>query len=344
MRVATYHGAGGPITIEQVADPRPEPDQVVVAVGRAGICGSDVSMTSGSRFDYAPGWRMGHEFAGEVVEVGSGVKGLRLGDRVACMPGAGCGTCAACGRGQFVFCPSVRAFNGGFGDFVAVAAASAVRLPESLSMADGALVEPMAVGLHAVNLARLSAGANLLVLGAGSMAMAVTYWAGHLGAGRITVVSRSEHRRPVAEAMGADEVISFDQFDAEGPASTVGSSDVIAECVGKEGMTDKAVQALRPGGTVISLGMCPQNEPLITSLCSFKEVRMFFPITYTLEEFQRTARVFDAGHVHPDIMVRDVISLGALPTTIESLRRRKTRTLKVQVDPSLTETGIESSG
>lgn len=334
MRVAIYQGNGGPITIERVPDPHPEPGQVIVAVHRAGICGSDVSMTSGTPFDYSPGWRLGHEYSGEVVEVGRGVTGLRAGDRVACLPGAGCGTCPACRRGQFVFCPSVRPFNGGLGDYVAVGEDGAVRLPESLSMSDGALVEPMAVGLHAFRLAGLQAGDNVLVLGAGSVAMAATYWARRLGAGQVTVASRSDHRRPVAETMGADSVVSFDELDSEGPSITNGVPDVVVECVGKQGMTDRAVQSLRPGGTVISLGMCSQSEHIVTSLCSFKEVRMYFPITYSPDEFRQTARSFDEAGVHPDVMVGNVIGLEALPGTIESLRAGA-KSLKVHVDPTL---------
>jgi (R,R)-butanediol dehydrogenase/meso-butanediol dehydrogenase/diacetyl reductase len=335
MRVATYQRAGVPITIEEVPDPRPEPGDVIVGIARCGICGSDVSMTSGSPFDYAEGWRMGHEYAGEVVEVGPAVENLKIGDRVACMPGVGCGTCEPCRRGEFVFCQSVRSFGGGFAPYAAVDARSAFRLPERLSMSDGALVEPLAVGLHALNMARFQGGERVLILGAGSMALAVVYWARRLGASQITVASRSAHRREVVEAMGADSVVGFGESDLEtfGTAATL--PDLVAECVGKPGMINTAVQLVRPGGTLISLGMCTENEPLLPALCAFKDVRLFFPIAYSTAEFEQTTRALESGDIHPEIMVSEIISLAALPGKIEALRGGG-KSLKVLVDPTLT--------
>jgi (R,R)-butanediol dehydrogenase/meso-butanediol dehydrogenase/diacetyl reductase len=195
MRVAVFNGAGRPITIERVPDPRPARDEVLVRVGRCGVCGSDLALTSGSPFDYALGCRLGHEYAGEVVELGAAVAGFRPGDRVACLPQAGCGACEACRAGRPIMCAQVRFVSGGFGDYVAVPAANAVRLPQGLSLADGALVEPMACGLRALRLAGLRAGERVLALGAGSMAIAIVYWARRLGAGRIVAASRSGHGR-----------------------------------------------------------------------------------------------------------------------------------------------------
>jgi (R,R)-butanediol dehydrogenase/meso-butanediol dehydrogenase/diacetyl reductase len=334
MRVATYLKAGIPIALEDVPDPRPEPGDVLVQIARCGICGSDVSMTSGSPFDYAAGWRMGHEYAGEVVEVGPAVDHLKVGDRVACMPGIGCGTCEPCRRGEFVFCPSVRSFGGGFATYAAVDARSAVRLPGSLSLSDGALVEPLAVGLHALNMAHFQGGENCLIFGAGSMALAVLYWARRLGAAHVTVASRSAHRREVVMAMGADTIIGFGETDLHSFRAAAAPPDLVAECVGKPGMIDTAVQFVRPGGTVISMGMCTQSEPLLAAACAFKDVRLFFPIAYSAAEFEQTARALDSGSVHPEMMVSEVISLDSLPDKLEALRGGA-KSLKVLVDPTL---------
>jgi 2-desacetyl-2-hydroxyethyl bacteriochlorophyllide A dehydrogenase len=333
MRVAVFQGAGMPITIEEVPDPNPERGDVIVQIVRSGICGSDVSMTSGSPFDYPSGWRLGHEYAGEVVEVGPDVTHLKVGDRVACMPGVGCGTCELCRRGQFVFCPSVRSFGGGFGEYAAVAAECAFRLPRSFSTSDGALVEPLAVALHGLRVAGFQGGETLLVLGAGSMALATAYWARRLGAAQITVASRSGHRSDVAQAMGAHRVIVGD-IDIERLRASGDSPDVVAECVGKSGMVDTAVQLVRPGGTVISLGMCTQSDPMFAAAYAYKDVRMFFPIAYTPAEFQQAATTLDEGHVHPEVMVSEIIGLEAVPDKIHALREGA-KTLKVLIDPTL---------
>ncbi|CAN7590638.1 alcohol dehydrogenase catalytic domain-containing protein [Phenylobacterium sp. LjRoot225] len=339
MRAAVFHGAGR-ITIEEVPDPAPAPDGLVVKVARCGVCGGDVSMTSGSAFDYPLGQHIGHECAGEVVAVGRDAHGFKVGDRVACMPASGCGACDICRDGRPILCRAVRGHGGGFADYMTPTIHGAVRLPDSLSLADGALVEPMACGLHALRQAGMGqagmrGGERILVLGAGAMALAMTFWARRLGAGRIVVASRSDHRREVALAMGADAVVSFDEDDPDALLQALGGPpDIVAECVGKPGLLNRAIAQARVGGTVIAMGMCASQEPVIPAGCTFKEVRLFFPLAYSLAEFEETARAFDDADVRPEIMISEVIALEEVPATIESLRAGK-RALKIQVDPTL---------
>ena len=348
MKVAIFHGAGQPITIEQAEMPRPGPDDVLIQVKRCGICGSDLSMTGEAPYNYAPGL-IGHEYAGVVAQVGRNVTGLAVGQKVAALPGTPCGQCEGCRRtGSAVFCHNPRRAAhgvagfagsggfGGFGEFVAIPAGGAIGLPQSLSFADGALVEPMACGLHALRMAGMARGAVVLVLGAGSMALSMIYWARALGAGRIIVASRSAHRREVAMAMGADGFHSFGGDDPDQLAGLLGTMpDIVAECVGKPGMLASAIEQVAPQGTVISLGMCQHSEPITASLGNFKEVRLLFPVAYSVAEFVETARAFDAGKVHPEMMVSEVIGLEALPDTIEAMRGGTLQSLKILVDPQL---------
>ena len=334
MRAAVFHGAGR-ITIEKVPDPEPAPDGLVVRVGRCGVCGGDVSMTSGTAFDYPLGQHIGHECAGEVVAVGREVSDIRVGDRVACMPASGCGVCEVCREGRPLLCRAIIQHGGGFADYMTPLARGVTRLPDSLSLADGALVEPIACGLHALRQVGLRGGERVLVLGAGAMAMAIVFWARRLGAGRIVVASRSARRTEAALAMGADAVHGFVDEDPAALAQALGGPpDVVAECVGKPGLLNLAISHARIGGAVISMGMCAQHEPLIPAGCTFKEVRLYFPLAYSPEEFAQTARAFDAGELRPELMVGEVIALEDLPATIEALRAGKPA-LKIQVDPGL---------
>jgi threonine dehydrogenase-like Zn-dependent dehydrogenase len=334
MRAAVFHGARR-ITIEQVPDPEPAADGLVVKVARCGICGGDVSMTSGSAFDYPLGQHIGHECAGEVVAVGREAGAFKVGDRVACMPASGCGRCDICREGRPILCRAIRPHGGGFADYMAPTIHGVTRLPDSLSLADGAFVEPMACGLHALRQAGLRGGERVLVLGASAMAVSLVFWARRLGAGRIVVASRSAHRREAVLSLGADAVHSFDADDPQMLAQALGGPpDIVAECVGKPGMLSRAIEQARVGGTVISMGMCAHQEPVIPAGCTFKEVRLFFPLAYSLAEFEETARALDAGAVDLQQMVSEVIALEQLPATIESLRAGR-RTLKIQVDPGL---------
>jgi len=333
MRVAIYHGAGQPITIERMPDPEPSREDLLLKIGRCGICGSDPSMTSGSPFDFPIGCRLGHEFAGEVLEIGKDVVGFTVGDKVACLPHIGCGTCHTCLNGRPFYCSAIRFLSGGFADYIAFPYRSAVRLPDCLSLADGALVEPIACGLRALRLADMRGGENLLVLGAGSMALAVVYWARHLGANTITVASRSSKKRETILAIGADRFHSFAEDDPQA-LDQWGPWDIVAECAGKSGLLNKAIELVRPTGTVISLGMCMQTEPILPVYCAFKEIRLHFPVAYSVNEFVATARAFEAGKVKPEIMVDDVIGLEDVPVVIEKMRSG-TGTMKVQVDPAM---------
>jgi (R,R)-butanediol dehydrogenase/meso-butanediol dehydrogenase/diacetyl reductase len=335
MRVAVFNGPGKPLAIERVPDPEPGPEELVVKVGRCGICGSDLSLTTEGPFCYGAGFRMGHEYAGEVTALGRAVTGLKVGDRVACFPIDGCGACDACRAGRFAYCSKARPVFGGFGDYVALPSRNAVKLPGSLSLADGALVEPIACGLHALRMAGMQGGERILVLGAGSMGAAATFWARRLGAGRIVVAARSDRRHETALAMGADAVHSFADDAPDGLIAKLGGPpDIVAECVGKPGMIEQAVMQVRQGGTVASLGACVHAEPITGALCMFKEVRLLFPMTYTLGEFIETVKAFEAGAIRPGISVDRVIALEDLPATLEAMRGGAP-TEKIHVDPTL---------
>lgn len=335
MRVAVFNGPGKPITIESMPDPEPEPNEVLVRVCRCGICGSDVSMTGDVPITFVPGRRFGHEYSGEIVDVGRQVTSFKVGDRVACLPAVRCGRCDGCRNGNPLLCTAPKAVDGGFGEYIAVPPEAARRLPNILSLADGALIEPMACGLHALRLARMQPDARILVLGAGAMALSVIYWARLLGARRIVAVSRSAHRNDMALGLGADAVLKFGADDSEAFVEALGGPpDIVAECVGKEGMLNKAIDHARSQGIVISMGMCMQNEPILAARCTFKEVSVLFPLGYTPDEFVETARAFESGRVRPELMVSDVIALEDLPATLESLRAGR-KSLKIHVDPSL---------
>jgi (R,R)-butanediol dehydrogenase/meso-butanediol dehydrogenase/diacetyl reductase len=334
MRAAVFHGPDKPITVETMDDPRPARGEVVMKVCRCGVCGSDVSMTAPGSICYPLG-PFGHELAGEVVELGPDVAGVKVGDLVACPPSFGCGACEGCRNGNAIFCTGARSRSIGFAEYTTADARAVVRLPQGLSVADGALVEPMACGLHALRLARMAKGDRVLVLGAGAMALSTVFWARRLGAGAVVALSRSAHRRDLLADMGASAVHTFEEAEPGQLREALGGpADIVVECVGKAGMLAKALELVQPQGTVISLGMCMQAEPVLPALCAFREVRLMFPIGWSFSEFVETAMAFESGLIRADRMVSDVIALDALPDMLDRLRAGA-RALKVQVDPHL---------
>jgi threonine dehydrogenase-like Zn-dependent dehydrogenase len=334
MQVAIFN-APGDITIEDLPDPDLGTGQVRLEVARCGICGSDVTMTSGSAFDYECGRAIGHEYSGEVIEIARGVTTLKLGDRVACIPKGNCGTCDVCRAGRPLFCPNGPPVFGGFGQRIVVPEGNvAFRLPASVSLAEGALVEPMACGRKALRVARMEKGARVLVLGAGNMALSVIYWARLMGAGRIVVATRSAKRDAIAMSFGADAAVRLNEDDPGAITRALGGEpDIVAECIGKPGMIGLAIQHARLGGTVLSLGMCTVADPLLPAFAVFKEVSLHFPLAYALDDVEQTIRAFDSGTVAVGEMVSKTISLAELPAMIHEMRGEHDH-LKVQVAPN----------
>lgn len=332
MRVAVFNGAGKPITIESIPDDPLPAGSVRIEVKRCGICGSDISLTSGSPFDYATGSRMGHETAGTVIELGAGVTSLKVGDNVAVLPRGFCGDCPPCRAGRPLFCNSGPQQFGGFGDRMVITERSGFRFPPSVSMAEGALVEPIACGRRAMRMARLAKGDSVLVIGAGSIGMAAVYWARMMGAGRIVVITRTTARHAIALAMGADEAISLsddpDALDRALPAPP----EIVVEGTGKPGALGEAVSRLRTGGTIVSLGMCTQHDPVVPAFNAFREATLVFPVGYTPEDFAETVRAFDSGGIRPGVAVTETIALPGLPALVEEMRGANGH-LKVQITP-----------
>ncbi len=338
MRAVVFNGADKPLSINQLDIPQPIGNEVLLKIHRCGICGSDISMTSGSHFDYAVGRRVGHEYSGEVVDTGPAVSQLKIGDRVTCLPNGFCGSCDTCKQGRPLFCTAGKPLFGGMADYITAPETSLIALPQSLSFADGALVEPMACGRRALRSAQFQKGSRLLVLGAGAMALSAIYWGRLLGAGDITVLSRSAHRREIVMNMGADRYLCHEQDDPEVIQQLATQPyDMVAECVGKSGIINSAMNYVRPMGTVISMGMCMCDEVFVPAVGNFKEVKILFPLGYSLGDFQQTVNAFEANclspnSIAPETMVSDTISLEQVPEMFEQLRAGS-KNLKVMVDP-----------
>jgi len=330
MRNAIFTAPGRPLEITDGAIPTPSTGQVVLKVGRCGICGTDLHMTEAGGALLSPGAVIGHEISGEVVEIGPGVSSVKVGDRVAALPIVGCGKCDSCQLGEPVWCTIGRQFlAGGYAQYALAGEASCLRLPSELSFADGALVEPLAVALHGVRMVPTLRDRSVLVLGAGPIGLAVVFWARRMGARRIGVVEGNPTRIDMAMAMGAD----FSRVPGEGTDHPeVEAPQIVVECVGRPGLLKTAIEAVRPRGTVISLGYCIQPDEIVTSEAGRREVTLVFPILYSLEEYQITLDTLAAGDVEPRVMVTDTVGFDLLPSIFEDLRGPSPH-CKVMIDP-----------
>jgi (R,R)-butanediol dehydrogenase/meso-butanediol dehydrogenase/diacetyl reductase len=318
-------------------DPKPGPNDLVLRVEACGICGSDLKAAANMR----TGLVMGHEFCGEIVEIGRDAKGSwKVGDRVASLPLIGCGSCLACLQGDVVHCAhgadaiGVGGSGGAYAEFVKVGGNETFLLPESFAHGDGALVEPLAVGLHAVDRARLRRGDNVLVIGGGPVGMAVTVWARHFGAREIVVSDPVAARRDQCGALGA--TAGIDPTAAAVPdayrAIAGALPDVVFECVGVPGMVQASIDAAGVHSTVVIVGVCSKPDPFVPVVALMKELTMHFVVYYRSADYRYTIDMMHAGRIDPLSMVTDRIGLDAFPAAFEALKHPTTQ-CKVLVLP-----------
>jgi (R,R)-butanediol dehydrogenase/meso-butanediol dehydrogenase/diacetyl reductase len=336
MKAAVFREPGKPLAIEDVPDPRAEPGRLVLRVAGCGICGSDLHM---SELHLAPGMVMGHEFAGVIAEVGSNAGDWKIGERVCALPLIGCGSCVYCLTGASPSCAKVAgiglgAYAGGYAEYVVADARETFRLPESLPTHEGALVEPLAVGLHTVHMAEIRPGDDVLILGAGPVGLATALWARHAGAREIVVSDFVAQRRDLVARLGATATLdpaaqevmpAFEHHAGRAP-------DVIIECVGVPGVIQSIFEMAPPRGRVVIAGVCMKPDQIVPVTAMMKELRVQFVAYYRRADFGHTLSMLRAGRIQPGPMITDVIGLDELPAAFEALRRPSTQ-CKVIVRP-----------
>ena len=276
---AAFCTGPGRIEIRAVAPPERAPDELLVEVHACGICGSDLHYYGGSA--PAPAVCLGHEICGRVASAGSG---FAVGDPVVIEPLLSCGVCPRCRAGEPNLCPRLRILGsmapGGFAELVAVPPTSLYRVPAELDLDTAMLAEPLAVGVHAVRLAQLTLGEEVLVLGGGAIGLLAAFAATASGA-RVTVSARYPHQAGAARALGAAAVIGTTHEDVLRTAEER-PPDVVFETIGGTAPTlDLALQAVRAGGRIVALGKFTQPISLPPLRFLMKEVRLVSSMTYS---------------------------------------------------------------
>jgi 2-desacetyl-2-hydroxyethyl bacteriochlorophyllide A dehydrogenase len=327
MKAVFFRGVGRPLELGEAGAPEPAEDELLLDIAACGICGSDLHMTEDpATFGIREGMVLGHEFAGEVVRCGSAVTGFRAGDRVAVAPMRGCGRCDSCLRGEPAWCAEMRLIGGGYAEFSTVAARQCRVLPDDLPTAEGALAEPVAVGLHAVMRSGLKPGGRVLVLGAGPIGLLVAFWARRLGARHVVVADINRHQEQRAAAIGATGfALSGPGLGAEVRQQMGAEPDIVFECVGKRGLIDFACSLVRVHGTVVGVGLCVGGDEWDPFAALSKEIQVVFAAFFTMSEFETALEALGPGRFRPQALVTERIGFAQVPDTFEALRRRTTQ-------------------
>lgn len=255
----------------------PMPDvknnEVLIKVGAVGICGSDVHYYQHGRigdFVVEGDFILGHECAGEIVEVGSGVKSLKIGDRVALEPGKTCGKCEFCKTGRYNLCPDVEFFatppyHGVFCNYVVHPEDMCFKLPENVSNVEGALVEPLAVGLHAANQGGVKLGDTVLIYGSGCIGLVSLLASKAMGASKVIVVDVLENRLKTALKLGATHIVNPKEADVAETVAKITEgkgAHVVVDTAAAEVTIKQSADVLKIGGTIVLVGMTAKDEVL----------------------------------------------------------------------------------
>ena len=341
MKVAVFKGLGQRLSIEEAPHPEPGPGEVVVKVEACGVCGSDLHATDEGVFLQEPGTVLGHEFAGEVVA--SHDDRVKIGQRVTVVPVNPCGHCRECREGYTMLCAenqitglSGRAVPGAYAEYIKVPARYVVPLPEGVGYEEGAMVEPLAVGLHAVGKAGIEIGDRVLIIGAGPIGLSVAAFARMAGAGSVVVSERAPARLTAAKAFGATDVIDAAATPDIGEAFAGlagGPPDVIFDCVGVPGMIQSCVNLSRARGTIVVVGVCMKEDTQIPLSAILKQLKIQYVLGYQEQDFARVLAVLQSGGVKPGPMVTDRVTLDALPEAFEGLRQPGNQ-IKLMILPS----------
>lgn len=257
--------------IKEIAMPSPKAKEVLIKVEYVGICGSDVHYFHDGRCgDYVVDgdFILGHECAGTVVELGEGVEHLKVGDRVALEPGITCGQCEFCKSGRYNLCPDVQFLatppvQGCYENYIAFPENMAFKLPDNISTKEGALVEPLSVGMHAANQGQIKLGDSVVILGAGCIGLVTLLACKAYGATDITVVDVAPKRLEFAMKLGATRVIDARTVDAvvEIDKLTNGKGiDKVFEAAGSAFTIAQTPYIVKQGGTIVLVGISPQEK------------------------------------------------------------------------------------
>jgi L-iditol 2-dehydrogenase len=332
----------GTLELREVPRPSPGPGEIVVRVRTALTCGTDVKAFLRGH----PKWPMptpfGHEFAGEIAEVGAGTVSFREGDEIMAAPTAPCGRCYYCERQQENLCESVMSTMvvGAYADFVKLPArvvdVNVFRKPQSISFATAALLEPLACVLHGLEFIHWRADDTAVIIGAGPISLLHVLALRNAGVGRILVVVRRDAPAAQAQRAGATEVLVTEVAAARDLvlARTDGrGADIVIECTGQVEVWEAAPGLARAGGQVVLFGGCrPGTEVRFdTQRLHYDQLQVISPFHFTPRAVRRSFELLSSGEIDGKILIG-----GTFPLT--ELRRALTlhqqgRGVKYAIEP-----------
>lgn len=331
MKAAVFYGKED-LRVEEVDLKEPESNEVVIKVAACGVCGTDRHIFDGAAGSAPtpPKTVLGHEFAGVVVKAGSAVKEISVGDRVCVDPNDMCGECYYCRQGQGHFCENMigigTTVHGGFAEYCTVKEKQAYKVPDSLSLEEAAMTEPVACCLHGLDLSNIKAGQTVMIIGGGTIGMIMLQLVRLSGASVVLMVEPIESKRKMALELGADITIDpiNENIGEVLSANNIKQVDVCIECVGLVNTMKMAIEYTGNCGTAMLFGLTnPDSEMPVKPFDIFKKeisIKASFINPYTQK---RALNILSSKKINVKKLITDIVPLDKINEVLETDKYKK---------------------
>ena len=254
---------------DEVQTPKIKEDEVLIKIKRVGICGSDLDLLSGDMPHIKNGFTTyplipGHEWSGQIVEIGSKVKEFQVGDRVVGDVSIGCGSCDHCREGKFNLCPnrvvtgSYRNKDGAYAEYMTMPYRHVYKIPDNISYDEAALIEPAATSYYGVQRGRISFGETVLVIGDGPIGLTSLQCAKAAGASKVLLVGSWDEKLNIGKELGASDIFNYHNGSISSWVKSITGGmgvDVVIESSGSASTVDECLLSLKPGGRIVLLSL-----------------------------------------------------------------------------------------
>lgn len=302
--------APGKIEFSDVDRPRPKDNEVIMQTCRIGVCGSDIHVYHGLHPYTGYPVVQGHEVGGVVAEFGKNVTGLKVGDKITFLPQVTCGVCYPCTHGMYHICESLKVMGfqtgGAAQEYFALPAENVVKLPDSVSLDEAAMIEPIAVTVHALERGGGAAGKRVVVLGAGPIGNLTAQVAKAAGAKAVMITDISPYKLEKARECGIQYVVNTQHENlGEAILREFGpeKADLILECVGVEQTMTDAVNYARKGSTIVVVGVFGKKPEVDLGLVQDRELSLVGTLMYQRADYERAVELVASGKMVLDKMI-----------------------------------------
>ncbi|MFC5652499.1 zinc-binding dehydrogenase [Paenibacillus solisilvae] len=328
------------VIVKEVEIPVLAANEVLIKVKAAGICGSDLHTYKGLHPFRKPPVIIGHELSGEVVKIGEAVTKLQVGDHVTVEPQTGCGTCEYCLTGNINYCenrgaPGIGNWYGAMAEYFAAPEQTVFKLPDGMDYEQGVLVEPFAVGVHAVRKAGIGVGDKVAILGAGPIGLLAMVASKVAGATTLLVTDVMDYALDSALNMGATHTLNIlnkKEWMEEAKMLVGGSFDKVLVAAGVPGIIDQALALLGKGGRVVTIAMFHGDQTFNIHNLQNQEKEIVGCMTYTREDTITAIDLIAAGAVNKSVIITHRLSPEQAAEGFRIVDKKEDSSLKVLVE------------